>query len=279
MRKTRGFTLVELLVVIGIIALLISILLPSLANARRNANSIKCLSNLRQIATCYTMYAGEYKGAIPVVRQDYPDLTPATTRYYWWDMITPYLARLNKITTAQNTSEMDEARRTIIWGCTEWDGRMDLSYGTASFYPGYAMNLHPYFMPGSTTVQKNLTACRWQGVYFGQYYKMSSVRNPAERVMIADAQLWILDARESKGGGVAALPGQPIDVTANNAGKTGQAGLMDYDLYRHGKHPPATGAFYKGGKLAFNAAYFDGHAEAINDISKAYHGIFLQDPP
>jgi prepilin-type N-terminal cleavage/methylation domain-containing protein/prepilin-type processing-associated H-X9-DG protein len=279
MRKARAFTLVELLVVIGIIALLISILLPALANARRSGNTVKCLSNLRQLGQAYMMYAGDFKGAIPVTRQDYPDNSTPTTQYYWTDMIVPYISKLNGTTTSSNQQDIDEAHRTVVWGCTEWDGRIDLSYATGRFYPGYAMNLHPYFMPGNSTIQKNLTACRWQGVYFGEYYKIGSVRNSAERMMIADSQLWILDARASGGGGVAALPGQPTDVVANNAGKTGQAGLMDYDLYRHVKKPAATGAFYKGGKMGCNAVYFDGHAETITDLSTAYRGIFIQDPP
>lgn len=76
-RLATGFTLVELLVVIGIIALLISILLPALSKARSAARMSQCLSNHRQIMLAMNLYANENRGFIPPQRgtQTYDGIT------------------------------------------------------------------------------------------------------------------------------------------------------------------------------------------------------------
>ena len=63
-QRRHAFTLVELLVVIGIIAILISVLLPSLARARESAKTVQCASNMRQMGIAIAMYREEFKGAV-----------------------------------------------------------------------------------------------------------------------------------------------------------------------------------------------------------------------
>jgi prepilin-type N-terminal cleavage/methylation domain-containing protein/prepilin-type processing-associated H-X9-DG protein len=80
-RNTSAFTLVELLVVIGIIAVLVSILLPALSRARRQASQVQCASNMRQVAAALLMYVQDHKGLLPPAGA--PRI-PGTYDFGWW---------------------------------------------------------------------------------------------------------------------------------------------------------------------------------------------------
>lgn len=63
-RPSAAFTLIELLVVVAIIAILAALLLPALARAKQEGESISCLNNIKQLTLCWTMYADDFNGSL-----------------------------------------------------------------------------------------------------------------------------------------------------------------------------------------------------------------------
>lgn len=82
--RQRGFTLIELLVVVAIITVLLSLLMPSLNNARRQSKQVACLSNLRQLGVALRIYNDENNNLLPQVYKDYSPVTTylGQTIYY-----------------------------------------------------------------------------------------------------------------------------------------------------------------------------------------------------
>jgi prepilin-type N-terminal cleavage/methylation domain-containing protein/prepilin-type processing-associated H-X9-DG protein len=91
-----GFTLVELLVVIGIIALLIAMLLPALNRAKESAKTVQCASNMRQMGAAFIAYAQDFKNKFP------PNLGSPPHAWYDEDKIVKYLPRREVVSGTKN---------------------------------------------------------------------------------------------------------------------------------------------------------------------------------
>ena len=202
----RGFTLVELLVVIGIIALLVSILLPALNRARQHAQTIQCLSNMRQIGAACMMYSNNNNGVI--IPLDYRDLTvPAGPNGYsasdFWPTI---LVAMNYLSYPPATTKDIVGMSTVFHcpsGLDEYkastsvtsglptsrkdaDGTMAVQVTSKHLDPGLIVYVW-YALNGTTGTDKTIPVHRIPDDS-GNYYwpRVTSFSNPTELVMMFD---------------------------------------------------------------------------------------------
>ncbi|UCG32651.1 MAG: DUF1559 domain-containing protein [Phycisphaerales bacterium] len=229
-----GFTLIELLVVISIIALLVGLLVPSLSAAREQTRTVKCASNLRQLAIAFSAYAvAENDRAMP---GGWFDRAPPT---YWWGqdgppgqadfdraLIKPYLGDTSRINSAlECPSQPWGSYQTLQGSCQQ----PTTTYGYNAYF------LAPQTYPG--------------GIVGRPWQKVANLHSPATTFVFADTALDL---------SVFTAPGTNVQ---NNCW------LDPYYRIRFGKHGAywvanrnPTTCFRHGGGRA-NAACADGHAE------------------
>lgn len=125
-RASFGFSLIEVLVVIGIITILISALMPALVSARRRAESVQCASNLRQLGLALQMYANGNNGWMPTWSgwHTYPDgeSLEDTPGLGWTELLQPYFVRPDSPVYSCPSFPSRERRRNYFLAA-QWAGK------------------------------------------------------------------------------------------------------------------------------------------------------------
>jgi prepilin-type N-terminal cleavage/methylation domain-containing protein/prepilin-type processing-associated H-X9-DG protein len=182
----QAFTLIELLVVISIIAILSSILLPTIALVREQALSLRCGNNLRQISLASAAYANDQDGflvcgALP-------------SGVYWQQLLLPYIADREHTGNGGYETKNDK----VLWGCDSYRQRIrngayapDTLATIAGFRNGYGINLYPGRLKdwGSMNTWAGDGGGPWSPAQ-NRAFLLGSLTAPSKRWLFTESGYW-----------------------------------------------------------------------------------------
>jgi prepilin-type N-terminal cleavage/methylation domain-containing protein/prepilin-type processing-associated H-X9-DG protein len=182
-----GFTLIELLVVIAVIALLISILMPSLSNARSMAMRVKCSHNLKQLSLAFQLYIDEYNDKYPCAQDPVmpnPDPAAAWDIWLWmgrgWrPVVEPYVGTTSGV------------RSSSVLLCPQ-DSTDPNMYDDTS----YAYSLSFYHSPAQINTVTTIGQQLWIVLNPSVPQKSTKVSRPANKIMIGE---WLSNHKPTDG--------------------------------------------------------------------------------
>ena len=225
-RSTLGFTLVELLVVVSIIALLISILLPSLRGARNQAKAVICMTNEQSLCRAFMYYAQDHGDRLPGTD------TP-TLGYFWWNAVDQYFDK--------PMPEFADCRKSNV------PEVLFCPSGKAPFPSLYmkGVEITHYFLNGVETDKFMFVGKKMAIGLFGGQGKISQAKSPSKCMMLGDSTTYnkIIDMNH------------PLMIEIYDE----EGGNQDFAMTRY--HYRSTAGFFHNGRI--NIGYVDGHAAPL----------------
>jgi len=270
-RRSSAFTLVELLVVIGIIAVLIAILLPALSSARKQARLVACASNMRQIAAAAIMYCGDNKGYLPPRYEAGRAPINAAVQTGGNTLFTNYMLMWNSTSNQVGSNigalilggYLGAVNGNTIFATNTATGQPNI-YNTSMFPVRFDPGVDPQNLQGAATAAAALaptgvtTAWAWETHYmFNPHWAYSS----------PTAGSW-LPTDDTTGAG-AVTSGDQVSQYNRISQYSPYHCLVAEVLFSQSTAPHVNNSQTSG---FFNLAYSDGHVSTVND-STLFNGI------